>query len=494
MIATLQHSDSLNGCGNTDTYHYTPPPPTSSTVSPFPRPQASMTRWGGVQARNGDTFGYNHRSEVTSAAIGTDAYGYAFDGIGNRMAASLNGVNTVYTANSLNQYTSVSAPSAPPRGPQYDADGNMLSDGVFDCGWDAENRLVSVFSNGVATVQNLYDHRHRRFRKEIPDAVHSYVWDGWNLAAETVSNKLTGAVCTDLYTRGPDLSGTLQGAGGVGGLLAVTRVSASGTQTFFPACDANGNVTEHINDSGATVAHREYGPFGETIRATGPMADTFNFWFSTKYLDHETGFYYYGYRFYSSPLGRFITRDPIGKDGGLNLYGFVGNDPVNKTDWLGLTGRIEVSHWQKDPQSSSRRSWLVGVLCYPPDDWKSKKTECLPCKKVVWTQKWSRPFVLLGRIETHSAWTTDWDDSSSHKFGERWIAGGKSQRASFYASPGLRTIKGVGMLYTAFHFEFVSIAKCIEGNDAGDSYATFKWHVNWGRATDQIEAAYEMED
>jgi len=84
------------------------------------------------------------------------------------------------------------------------------------------------------------------------------------------------------------------------------------------------------------VAHREYGPFGETLAASGPMADVFNFWFSTKYLHHETGLYYYGYRFYSPELMRWLNRDPIGEEGGLNEYGFVGNDPVNKWDYLGL--------------------------------------------------------------------------------------------------------------------------------------------------------------
>ena len=66
------------------------------------------------------------------------------------------------------------------------------------------------------------------------------------------------------------------------------------------------------------------------------MADTFRHRFSTKYLDDETGFYYYGHRYYAPELTRWTTRDPIEEDGGLNLYSFCGNDGVNRVDNLGL--------------------------------------------------------------------------------------------------------------------------------------------------------------
>ena len=97
----------------------------------------------------------------------------------------------------------------------------------------------------------------------------------------------------------------------------------------------NGNVTDYINAAGATVAHREFDAFGNTIAKSGPMADDFNFWFSTKYLDHETGFYYYGYRFYSPKLMRWLNRDPIEEAGGPNQYGFLENNPAHRYDILG---------------------------------------------------------------------------------------------------------------------------------------------------------------
>jgi len=84
------------------------------------------------------------------------------------------------------------------------------------------------------------------------------------------------------------------------------------------------------------AARYEYGPFGELIRATGPMAKVNPFRFSTKYQDEETGLVYYGYRYYDPGTGRWLSRDPIDEAGGLNLYGMVGNDPLNRIDFLGL--------------------------------------------------------------------------------------------------------------------------------------------------------------
>ena len=88
------------------------------------------------------------------------------------------------------------------------------------------------------------------------------------------------------------------------------------------------------------VAEYEYGPFGELIQATGKMAKEFNILFSTKYYDWETGLYYYGYRYYSPTIGRWLSRDPIGEKGGVNLYTAYKNDPVNSVDPLGLSPEL----------------------------------------------------------------------------------------------------------------------------------------------------------
>ncbi len=170
----------------------------------------------------------------------------------------------------------------------------------------------------------------RRVVKVTPTATHVFVYDGWNLVQETIAT--ASDVTTNAYVWGKDLSGTLQGAGGVGGLLAV---SLNGTW-YFPFYDANGNITAYIDESGTVVAGYAYDAFGDTIAKSGSMADAFAHRFSTKYYDAETGLYYYGYRFYSPELHRWLNRDPIEEEGGLNLYAFCGNDGVNGCDQHGL--------------------------------------------------------------------------------------------------------------------------------------------------------------
>ena len=171
---------------------------------------------------------------------------------------------------------------------------------------------------------------------------------------------------------GNDLSGSAQGAGGVGGLLEVTYSGAATTNCFVPF-DGNGNVAALVNAAdGTSVANYEYGPFGEVIRATGPMAKANPFRFSTKYQDDETDLLYYGYRYYKPSTGRWVSRDPIEEEGfnnspavgemfdadeaSLNVYAFVDNVPVMQEDINGLTGTLKIK--LKKPYSLTCGGWL----------------------------------------------------------------------------------------------------------------------------------------
>lgn len=138
---------------------------------------------------------------------------------------------------------------------------------------------------------------------------------------------------------GLDVTGTPQGAGGVGGLLFTAHHGSGSSPAVHTVCyDGNGNVTALASAAtGTLTAYYDYDAFGSTLRATGPAALANSYRFSTKPVDEETGLVYYGYRWYHPELGRWLSRDPIGEAGGLNLYGMVGNDPVNGVDVLGLT-------------------------------------------------------------------------------------------------------------------------------------------------------------
>jgi RHS repeat-associated protein len=205
----------------------------------------------------------------------------------------------------------------------------LLTNGVWSYEYDAENRLAAAYSNSLCVVSNAYDHASRRVLKVTPTATYAFVYDGWNLVQETVST--ASGVTTNYYVWGKDLSGTMQGAGGVGGLLAVKQ----GGAWHFPFFDNNGNIKAYVDEQGSVVASYAYDPFGATIAQSGTLADAFAHRFSTKYYDVETGLYYYGYRFYAPELHRWMNRDPIEEKGGMNLYAFCGNDGMNRSDYLG---------------------------------------------------------------------------------------------------------------------------------------------------------------
>jgi len=143
----------------------------------------------------------------------------------------------------------------------------------------------------------------------VPSRTTRFVWDGMNIAAELTVDESAGTTNVTRYVWGLDLSGSVQGAGGVGGLIAVIRDDGS---VYFPCYDANGNISEYVDVSGAVVAHREFDPFGNTTVETGSLVHELHFWFSTKYLDEETGNYVYQQRQYVPPFGRWASKDPIG--------------------------------------------------------------------------------------------------------------------------------------------------------------------------------------
>jgi hypothetical protein len=153
-------------------------------------------------------------------------------------------------------------------------DGNILSDARWTYTWDAENRLVHLAGRvtGVqpTSVDYEYDWQGRRIKKVVVGTTTTttkYLYDGWNLVAELDgSNNLLRT-----YGWGMDLSGSLTGAGGVGGLL-FAKPASTGVADFC-AYDGNGNVMALLDGSNASVsAQYEYGAFGELLRATGTMA------------------------------------------------------------------------------------------------------------------------------------------------------------------------------------------------------------------------------
>ncbi len=227
----------------------------------------------------------------------------------------------------------------------YDLDGNLSTDGRWTYTWDGENRLVTMTGNAnVPSAARLkldftYDYAGRRIVKKVStwngsayvlQTTTKFLYDGWNIIAELDGNN--SPVRKMLW--GLDLSGSIRGAGGVGGLVALAVVTNS--TSHFPVYDGNGNLIGAVNaSSGAVSARFEYGPFGEPIRVEGSAAAACPFGFSTKLADSESGFVYYGHRYYDASGGKWLQRDRIGEAGGLHLYAPCGNDCINQIDRFG---------------------------------------------------------------------------------------------------------------------------------------------------------------
>ena len=274
-----------------------------------------------------NAFGYNPRSEVTEAAMGENTYGYAYDPIGNRQWSAVNTVTNTYAANGLNQYSQISAPSVV--NPIHDADGNMLTYNGWTFAWSGENRLIQA-SNALHLVTYAYDHQGRMIQKVVDGQTSTLIWDGFNII-QVLTHSQTHTL-TNSFIWGLDLSQSLQGAGGVGGLLAEIKEGVP----YFSCFDANGNVCEYVATNGTLAAHYAYSAFGETASQSGDLADTFTHRFSTKPWCGITGLNEYELRKYSPEVGIWLSRDPIGERGGLLVHGFVGNNGVDYWDSLGL--------------------------------------------------------------------------------------------------------------------------------------------------------------
>jgi len=326
---------------------------------------------------------------VADSTVNTEDRGYFYDAAWNLNQRTNNGAVSWFSVDNKNETT-----DAAPLGTRtYDANGNLTQAGdPTSIGvaytYDDENRLIEVYTNynpgvgplvgGGATngqTDFIYDGLGRlRERLEYVNGVFNstteYIYDGNRVIQERdVNNNPTVS-----YTRGSDLSGSLEGAGGIGGLLARSTgypYSGNWTNHNYYFADGNGNITYMINSSQAMVASYRYDPFGNTISSSGGLSGANVYRFSSKEVHANSGMYYYLYRFYDPNLQRWLNRDPLGEPGfetvrkhttppfnfvglaelsGSGLYTFVRNEPTIDYDALGLTSCEDTcwDNWKKE--------------------------------------------------------------------------------------------------------------------------------------------------
>lgn len=287
-----------------------------------------LTRWSDVGSSNEGVYWYSSRKEIAQADVAGQHFGYGFDSAANCIGFAIGSTTNYFRINLLNQCTALIFPDVNGIALyEYDLDGNLVRiPGMAAYVWDDENRLfaATVHQN---TITNRYDYQSRLVRQVLPGKTRMAVFDRWNLIFERFLAD-AGVVEEVEYFWGPDKSGTLDEACGVGGLVAV---SIDGS-FYFPFYGSNAEILGYVNEAGQIVASYTYGPFGELAAKSGPMAERFSFRYMTKRYDPILKLYDFGERWYSVALRRWINRDPLGEDGGVNLYTFCNNDPVNTFD------------------------------------------------------------------------------------------------------------------------------------------------------------------
>ena len=274
-------------------------------------------------------YGYDASGELTTATFASDnpaiqnqSISYVYDAAGNRISQNVNGVVTDYTTNALNEYTAVGGTTY-----TYDADGNTISE-----------------TDSGGTTAFTYNKAGELTSETGPSGTYQYAYDALGNVVSTIQNGIVSDYINDplsLLVSGQPLTSIAQVDGPNGtnqttydyglGLAATTSAGA----TSFYLSDANGDITGLTGSGGHIQSINDYEPFGTLLYSAGQAQSQFGYSGVYGSPASENGLISMRARQYDPQLGRFLTRDPFGVDGGSNLYRYASNSPADNIDPTG---------------------------------------------------------------------------------------------------------------------------------------------------------------
>ncbi len=271
------------------------------------------------------SFGYDALNRLSSANGQWGSIGWIYDGVGNRTSQTDSAGTSYYSYQpGSNKLSSVSG--AESKTMTNDANGNTYTENNRVYTYNQNQRLVRVVDGGVTKGEYTYNGYGQRVKKVANAVTTYYHYDlRGRLIAESNS---TGTITAEyVYLNGQPLA------------------KIEGTNTYYYHNDHLGTPQKLTDSTGTVQWSADYKPFGEAYNITGSITN--NLRGRGQYFDAETGLLYNYYRDLNPAIGRYIEKERIGLRGGINLYVFVGNNPVNWIDPKGLSGSpwITFLHW-----------------------------------------------------------------------------------------------------------------------------------------------------
>jgi len=262
--------------------------------------------WGKVGAVG--SVAYNPAGQITNWASSNTIFNYA----------EIAGTTDARTYDGLNRDVGVAALTG-----GYDARGNLTTDGTRTFTYDVENRLLTS-TGGTNPLTLVYDPEGRLARVTSGSTTKDFLYDGVDLIAEYNSNGTVAA----RYIHGPGTDDPL-----------VWLQGADDSDRRYYYTNYQGSLIGYTGPTGSFVTSSltKYGAYGEPRNSNNVESwPASRFGYTGQMVLADARLYYYKARVYDPVFGRFLQTDPIGSKDDLDLYAYVGGDPVNKTDPTGM--------------------------------------------------------------------------------------------------------------------------------------------------------------
>jgi len=294
---------------------------------------------------------------MTSGGSVISSYAYSLDNIGNRTSMTISAGTHNYSYDNIYQLLQATHPSSSTEAYTYDpvhnrltstdhndwtydSNNRLISYNGFSYTYDANGNMISKTDTDLSQVTSYqYDYENKLKRIDYPDGTYSeYRYDPFgNRIKKDVNGTVTWFVYDLIKIKMlPDLIAEYDGGGalvagythgpGIDDVISMRR----GGDSYYYFKDALGSITSLNDSSETTVNNYEYDAFGSVFSKTELAVNPYGF--TGRLLDNESGLMYYRIRYYDANVGRFINEDPIGLLGGINLYGYCLNNPVNYVD------------------------------------------------------------------------------------------------------------------------------------------------------------------